>query len=385
MFAFGRNGLSQGTNPYFVYLADGFLHGQLAATPMPSGTTDLILFQDRYFLYWPPFPALLFLPLVAAFGVGVSDAVVSLVVGGIDVALLSWLLSALHDQGLADLPLDKRAWLAAFFAFGTVQVTVAPHPHAAYFTQLVGFGFLCGAYLAALRLPGRWATFAAGILMGCAVLSRSTLLLPGIWIAWYLLRRQAAAGRRRLLATAAAGLTPVGVAVMALGLYNYLRFGSPLDTGLAYLQWNSFLQADVHRYGAFSLHYLPANLFYTFVFFPYLSLLGGNVGIEFWMGGSLFLMSPVFLLAPLGAARAWRSHGWALMGAWLAGLLPMLLWVSTGWVQFGPRLTLDASVPLLMLAAIGASSVSTKLLARLSVISFAVYLPGTIIMGVSMW
>ncbi len=385
MILFGQNGLGHGPSPYFSYLADGFLHGQLAATPMPFDALDLINYRGQLYLYWPPFPALLFLPLVAAFGPGVSDAPLSIAMGCLNVGLVSWLLSTLDHLGVIELPRDKRAWLTAFFAFGTVQVAVAPHPHAAYFTQLVGFGFLIAAYLAALRLHGARAALLAGILAACAFLSRNPVLLSGFWIAWYLIREQKGRRPEDLLRIVMLGLLPIGVAVVLLGLYNFLRFGSLFDAGLAYLNWNAFVQEDVARYGAFSLHYLSTNLFYTFVFFPYLALFGQNAGHQFWMGGSLFLMSPVFLLALSGVARAWRPYGWALLASWLAGLLPALFWVSTGRVEFGPRLTLDVSVPLLMLAAMGASAVSTRLVARLSLASFVIYLPGTILLGVYWW
>src|SRR3712207_3909195 len=47
---------------YFNYLADAFLHGQLHLRLLPPDLHDLALFQGRYYLYWPPLPAILLMP-----------------------------------------------------------------------------------------------------------------------------------------------------------------------------------------------------------------------------------------------------------------------------------------------------------------------------------
>ncbi len=381
---FGPYGLGQSKNPYFVYLADAFLHGQFALTAVPPSTRDLSLYQGHYYMYWPPFPALVFLPLVAAFGIGVSDVLVTLLVAGLNVALVSTLLRALHAQKLVDLPLEKRAWLTAFFAIGTVQVTLAPYGRVWNSGMLVAFALLCSAYLAALRLPRRWAPLAAGALVGGAFLSRNSTLLAAGWIAWHLWTTRDRSDRLALAKIALMGLAPVVVAVMLQGGYNYLRFGSPLDFGLAYHLMSGRLQDDYQSYGAFSLHYVPINLFYDFVAFPLLSLFGIQPGADLWMGGSLFLMSPVFLLGVWGMARSWRLHGWALAASCVAGLLPALLLMGTGWIQYGPRYTLDITVPLLVATAMGASTAPTGLLARLSIFSFVIYLPGAVLLANAM-
>lgn len=374
-------GLDQSRHPYFVYLADAFLRGQLALAQTPVDALDLILYQGRYYVWSPPFPALPFVPLVAVFGVGVSDAPLHMAVAGLNVALVGALLKEMDRRGMAKLSVERRAWLTAFFAFGTVHVTVAPYARVWFTAQVVGFALLCAAYLAAMRLPGRWAPLVSGALVGCAFLSRGPMLSGTLWIGWYLWRERDRSDRWSGVRIAVAGLAPVGVAVALLGAYNLLRFGNPLEMGLAYHQMHEQWQEGYGRYGVFSLGYLPANLFYNFFTLPYLAFLGDRPGVDFWMGGSLFLMSPVFILAFPGLVRSWRADGWALAASCLLGLVPILLLMGTGWVQFGPRYTLDVTVPLLMATAIGAAAVSTRLVARLSAISFGVYLPGAVLLG----
>jgi hypothetical protein len=95
------------------------------------------------------------------------------------------------------------------------------------------------------------------------------------------------------------------------------------------------------------------------------------------MGGSLFLLSPVFVYLFEGLRRRYRSiDTWVLLGSVLATSIPILLLMGTGWVQFGPRYTLDFTVPLLLLTAQGVQFASKKILILLVVISIVQYLIG---------
>src|SRR5215208_6490349 len=44
---------------YFNYLADAFNHGQLYLRLTPPNTLDLSFFQNNYYLYWGPLPAVI--------------------------------------------------------------------------------------------------------------------------------------------------------------------------------------------------------------------------------------------------------------------------------------------------------------------------------------
>src|SRR5688572_16233902 len=54
---------------YFNFLADSFLHGQLHLRLMPETLHDISFFNGKYYLYWPPMPAIVLMPFVAVFGV----------------------------------------------------------------------------------------------------------------------------------------------------------------------------------------------------------------------------------------------------------------------------------------------------------------------------
>src|SRR6202000_1665439 len=117
-------------------------------------------------------------------------------------------------------------------------------------------------------------------------------------------------------------------------VYNFLRFGNPLDPGYAYINYNGLLKERVVRYGVFSTKYFLFNCYSFFikgfnVVFQGPGLL--NVSdMDLW-GTSLLSSSP-FLVASL------RTR-WTLfprMMAWvtiLLVLLGQLFYHNNGYVQ----------------------------------------------------
>lgn len=102
-------GLARSAESYFNFLADAFLHGQIALRIAPPGTLDLVYYQDRIYIDWPPFPALLIAPLVAIVGVGLSDRLYTAVFAALTIGLLAALLALLDRRGIAPLS-AARSW-----------------------------------------------------------------------------------------------------------------------------------------------------------------------------------------------------------------------------------------------------------------------------------
>ena len=73
--------------PDYVYLADALLHGRLDLAQPPS-SYDLLVVDGRAYVAGSPMPAILLLPFVAVFGVGVSDILFGIVVGALNTALV---------------------------------------------------------------------------------------------------------------------------------------------------------------------------------------------------------------------------------------------------------------------------------------------------------
>jgi len=355
---------------YFNYLADAFLHGQLYLRQIPKTIHDLSLYQGHLYLYWPPMPAVIMMPFIALFGVGFSDVFFNVVVAALNVAVVAALLRSVDRAGLIRLNPEARALLVLFTAFGTVQVILALFGKVWFTAQLLGFLLVGLAYLSAIELEGITSFLITGFLIACATLTRNHLLFTGIWPAYHLIAKNWK-DRPRLYFYMAAGVLPL----LALGslflYYNYVRFGSPLELGIRYHEMDRMFVADFRKYGAFNLHYLPTNFYYQYIFYP-LPFRQNTV-----MGGSLFLLSPVFFYAFKGIFRGYRNPDvWLWVGSVVATSIPILLLMGTGWIQYGPRYTFDFTIPLLLLTASGVQWGSNRTLTWLTVISILQYSAG---------
>ncbi|MBL8063557.1 MAG: hypothetical protein JNK32_11085 [Anaerolineales bacterium] len=359
---------------YFNYLADAFLHGQLNLRVIPPLTHDLSFFDGKYYLYWPPMPAVVLMPFVAVFGVGFSDVLFTILVASVNVSLLAKLLQEADAKKLLELDSEYRAMLVLFFALGTVHATLAPFGGVWFTAQILGFLFVLLAYLAAIKLEGIPAFITTGVLIACAMLTRNHLIFTGIWPVFYLLQKHWK--QKHLFLNALCLFLPI----LAMGLlflaYNQIRFGSPLELGMKYHQMSPFFIEDYNKYGAFNIHYIPINFYYQYIYYPF------PLSAENLIGGSLFLLSPVLFYAFRGLKLGYRNPNIVM---WLISILftslPIFLLMGTGWVQFGPRYTLDYTVPLLLLTAFGVQAISKRFLFFLVILSILQYLPGIIILS----
>ena len=368
LFALGHGG-SFHASPlaYYNYLADAFVHGQLHLRLLPTDVLDLSYFQGQYFLYWSPFPAILLMPFVALLGVQFSDIIFTLIIGALNVSLVGLLLRKACRRGVIRLSKLRRGVLVLFFALGTVHLTLAPFGRVWFTGQVVGFCCIALGYLASLSLRGYSAFVLTGLAIAAAFLTRNHLILAGVWPALFLLYQHRDLGWRRLSAFSFAGLSPILATIGLLSAYNWLRFGSVVDNGIAHHLMHPNFVANYQRYGAFNLHYLPTNFFYQYVAYP-LPLRPTS-----YYGGSLFLLSPLFFAVFLSVKKNKSWSTWALLVTVVLVAIPILVLMGTGWVQFGPRYTLDFTVPLLLLTAIGSRDWSTSTMFRLTLVSIVHY------------
>jgi len=334
--------------PYFNYLADAFLHGQVWFRVPPPETHDLIFYQGHYSLYQSPFPAFVIAPLVALFGLDLNDVIYTAAFAVLNVGLLALLLRIAVKTEFLRLSKKYRSLLVMFFAIGTVHITQATNGRVWNTTLLLGLSFVLLSFLAAFSLSGWKAWFFTGLGLTAAMLTRNHLVFNGIFPMVYLLSREKTFQWKRLVKHLVVAALPLAIGIGFLMFYNQIRFGNSFDNGLRYHQMAEFFVQDFSIYGAFNLHYLPNNLYYQYIFYPF------PLRAETLMGGSLFLMSPLFF----GALAAFckpekKMHVWSLFVSILFTNIPILLLMGTGWIQFGPRYSLDFTVPLLILTAIG--------------------------------
>ena len=356
---------------YYSYLADAFAHGQLYLRLQPSQTLDLVYYQDKLYLYWPPLPAVLTIPLVLLFGVNFSDIIFTIVVGSLNVTIVAQLLRKCNDRSLLNLTAIQRGLLVFVFGFGTALVPLAIMGTVWSISIIMGLMFVGLTYLSAVSLHGWKSFFMAGLSIAAALATRNTLILAGIWPAYYLLQLNWSLPWKKKFVYAFLGVMPILLILAVLGLYNYARFGSFTDIGYAYHNMHPFFRPDFEKYGAFSLHYIPRNLYYQWIAYPFFT----KKSLEIVMGGSLLLLTPVFLgMFWAVKNRSLRSHVAVLALTIFMVYIPIVLLMGTGFIQLGPRYLLDFMVPLRILTGMGIKFWPTRVTGILVAISFLHYL-----------
>jgi hypothetical protein len=233
------------------------------------------------------------------------------------------------------------------------------------------------AYIATVKYEGFWAFFLTGIAISAAFLTRMHLFLVGIWPAWYLLHKYWKLPPKKFISFIVAGLLPLVITGAFVFYYNYARFGNIFDLGYAYHNMSELFRADYVKYGGFNVHYIPINIYYQYIAYPFLA----KDTLNFFMGGSLFLLSPVFF------AIFWafkdknkRISNFVLLVTIFLTNVPILLLMGTGWIQFGPRYTLDFIVPLLILTALGLKYWDNRIIFLLTLLSIFQYIFGLILL-----
>ncbi len=335
---------AKGEDNLYVHQAAAFLKGRL---DIPRHYHDAAVFEGRYYVPFPPAPAVLMLPLVATLGVHRTNPVlVGLAIG----VFSGWLLWRL----LRRLGVEQGAipWLLIGYFFGTVYWSCLTMGAGVWFTaHLVSTAALLGAIDEAL---GRKRGLLMGLYLGVSFLSRQlTALLAPFFVA-LLLEGEGASWQARLrrLAGFAASCAVLGGAYLA---FNWARFGNPFDSGYKYLLLGGHLLERFIQFGLFHPRYVLFNAFYLFVQGFHVIFEGSRVltiqGMDPW-GTSLIAASP-FLLASF-VARWKRPLLWAAWASILLCMVPQLFYYNNGWWQInGQRFAMDFLPLLIVLTALG--------------------------------
>src|SRR5687767_7935748 len=123
------------------------------------------------------------MPLVALFGVNVSDFLYTAIIGAATVGLVAKLLQTLDTLAIAPLPRERRGPLVLTVAFGSLVPILSVLGGVWLTSQIISWAcVLCGT-IAALALPTRWGYFLTGLAFACAANTRIGLLCAGVWLA----------------------------------------------------------------------------------------------------------------------------------------------------------------------------------------------------------
>src|SRR5688572_9897773 len=162
---------------HFALLADGWLKGRLdlgGPPPGYAGNNDFAEFRGKWFVAFPPFPAVLLLPLVKIAGSAerVMDGQFFLWLAGIGPALLFLGLEKLRRGGRGR-STTSNLLLTLLFAFGSVYFFTAEQGTVWFAAHVVAVA-LAAAYLLFALDAER--PFFAGLMLGLGYLTRTPLL-----------------------------------------------------------------------------------------------------------------------------------------------------------------------------------------------------------------
>ena len=413
------------TTSYYDMLADAFLHGQtdLLVKPDPHLLTlpdpydpvanmryrlhDASLYRGKYYLYWGPVPSLLLAPvkwvrnavsvseaetwLNAVFhgrvrwvrnAVSVGDAYLVFGFGIGEVVFSALLLLALWRRLFYGSPwwsIIPGVLVAGLgtpmpYLFGRAAIYEAAIIAGQYF--LVG-----GIYWAFTALQhGRfspWRLFLAGVFWASAVGSRLGLVFAvpilSLLVVWRIYRESTGRLLDRLcLPKLSAFVTPLLIGAMALGFYNYTRFGLWTEFGVRFQLAGVHVARLIDASNFLSTAHILPNLFSYFLcpisFIPGFPFITGQANVNYTeQVASILLASPFvwFALVPLALlGPPWRTTGYpykltqearetswiviCLLCAVLVGIVPVLMMMSPAM-----RYLADMTPSLVILAMIG--------------------------------
>jgi hypothetical protein len=284
-------------------------------------------------------------------------------------------------------------WLVGVLAFGSVLFFSAIQGKVWYTAHVVGV---------VLALVYAWASIEArrpilaGLALGAAALTRTPMafMFPlFLFEAWRMaaksvandapgasasmnLRAGRAAMRKALVRPLVRFALPILAFAIAGLVYNYVRFGSPTEFGHSYLALGDLRpvrqQLQIEQYGLAHYQYLERNLTVAFTLLPDLLPRAPYVQVS-GHGLAIWVTTPILLLVLWPRVKTALHRPLWITTAVVA--LPSLLYMNSGWVQFGYRFSLDYMVFLMMLLAIGGRPLS-KLAKALIIAGIAVNLFG---------
>jgi hypothetical protein len=370
---------------HYAHLADAWLHGRqdLPHGPPPyAQNNDFAEYHGKTYISFPPFPALLMVPLVKLAGSpeNFRDGQFMVWLAALVPAFLFLVLEKLRRTGRSVRTDIENATLALLFAFGSVYCFTAVEGTVWYAALVVGAG------LSALYVL--WALDAehpalAGTALALAYLTRPSVLLLAPLFALEALRvsseppKDAEAGPLRRTLQMVRGVrlpelarrygefaAPILVAFAIVTWMNWTRYDRPspvyFDHEFLTVGWH----ARMLRWGLFGYHFLAKNLGVSLTSLPWLPPKGdvaGFSGAPFKInehGLALWFTTPLYfwLLWPKGVETD-RDRQWLYAALAVSAALPAaldLFYQNPGWRQFGYRFSNDYAVLLFAMLAVGA-------------------------------
>ncbi|MCC8356953.1 MAG: hypothetical protein LJU34_03745 [Oscillospiraceae bacterium] len=290
---------------------------------------ELAIYQDTYYVSFPPVPSVLLIPWVLLFGMDVPSNFVCGLYGLISAALAYEIMLTRGREG------KTAAFWALFTVWGSNMLWMTTDGSVWFQAQALNMMFCLAGVLAAFQGRRAWATTFLALAVGCRPMS--AVFLPVFFFLFVREDRKEYGLRQAVLRQ---WRCLIGPFIVAAGLmaYNYARFGNPLEFGHNYLP--EFVRAEN---GQFHISYLWPNL--KQILFGPIAVEDGRLSFSLYNGFMFYIANPLYLVVFVYAIRGLfrpsaRGGGLLLAGMALELLLLCMHRTMGGW-QFGARYTCD--------------------------------------------
>jgi hypothetical protein len=322
---------SGGETPYnyFTRLADAFLHGKYYLDTNPSWLNELIpIANGKFAVVYPPAPAIISILFLLIFGTNFQQQILSQIMGAL--AAFIWGLIAYQRS-------EKRIisfWIFLLASLGNIVWFMSSNGSAWYMGQVSAFLFMTLTIYESInkkRLP------LLVIYFGLAFLSRLQIVLALPLILY--LNRDLFKNIKKFFSFIL-GITSFGI---IYGIYNYLRFGSFIETGYGLIP--GVLKEPWFQKGIFNISYIPNHFKVFLISLPIFSKTFPFIKPS-WGGLAIWITSPAFIYSLFANIKELR-----IQVTWISLLLIAFVVFShgsTGFAQFGYRFAVDF-YPLILL------------------------------------
>ena len=325
--------------PYnsYVLQAQSWLDGRLDL-PQNYSHLEIAIYNNKYYISFPPFPSYLMLPLVLL-GLDSFDGMWAVAFALAGVVYAYKIFRHLDIEG-------KRSMLySLLLTIGSNWVLVAQSSWVWFIAQNIAFALSLMAIYYALNGKGCLSlTFWA-----CAVGSRpfQALYLPVLLYLLYGAYKKDGMTFKEMLKRKWVTTIPMLIIAISYRALNYARFGNPIEFGHNYLP--EFAEAEL---GQFNWAYIPQNLVNLFRL-PGISFTK-KWDYPIFNGMNIFMISPIFIsyvICIIYALKDKLPSRKVLLLAGITVVIQLLLITAhktMGGYQFGNRYTIDV-LPLIFL------------------------------------
>lgn len=334
------SGVDPASYKYQSYLlqAQAWLRGEVALDG-DYPYLELAVYEGRYYVSFPPVPAIPMVLYTLLFGDDVPGGLFQKIY--VAAACLLILSELLRERRM---PWSHCIAWAIFACFASAMLPITLVGGVWYEAQTLAFLFCAGAVIAIRRSHPTIACLLYALAVGCRPFS---VCLGPVLLALYL-QNHRSSGVPAILRSLAPGIL-TGLAIAACyGAYNYIRFGNPFEFGHNYLP--EFTRS---AHGQLSLVYVKDNLRTLFLGSPFsiCNECPSGACISFnQFGFSMFVSCPILACSVVWLVQDILCHRmtavkWTALAMALVNILLLLMHRTLGGHQFGARYALEL-VPL---------------------------------------